>query len=169
MQNQRKAIKQDKIMMCMCLTFCDPMDCSPSGSSLHGIFKARILEWIAISFSRGSSQPRDQTCASCISCIGRWILYLCGTWDTQKGQRLSVHSQGLQIIFWAMFLSYFADTETPIQEEGVNCMLTPNIDPQISWNQKVDHVDSWLFHHQSLRRMPVNWSCTLKPSPSSCP
>ena len=40
-----------------------------------------------------------------------------------------------------MFLSYFADTETPIQEEGLNCMLTPNIDPQISWNQKVDHVD----------------------------
>ena len=61
MQNQRKAVKQDKIMMCMCLTFCDPIDYTPSASSLHGIFKARILEWIAISFSRGSSQPRDQT------------------------------------------------------------------------------------------------------------
>ena len=43
------------------LTLCDPMDCSPPGSSVHGILKARILERVAISFSRGSSQPRDQT------------------------------------------------------------------------------------------------------------
>ena len=43
----------------LCLTLCDPMDCSLPGSSIHGIFQARILEWVAISFSRGSSQPRD--------------------------------------------------------------------------------------------------------------
>ena len=43
-----------------CLTLCDPMDSSQPGSSIHGIFQARILEWGAISFSRGSSQPRDQ-------------------------------------------------------------------------------------------------------------
>ena len=42
-----------------CLTLCDPMDCSPPDSSVHGIFQARIQEWIAISFSRGSSWPRD--------------------------------------------------------------------------------------------------------------
>ena len=54
---------------------CDPMDCSPPGSSVHGILQARILEWVAIPFSRGSSQPRDQTCDSYISCIGRRILY----------------------------------------------------------------------------------------------
>ena len=40
---------------------CNPMDCSLPGSSIHGIFQARVLEWVAISFSRGSSQPRDQT------------------------------------------------------------------------------------------------------------
>ena len=44
-----------------CPTLCDPMDCSPPGSSVHGILQARILEWVAISFSRGSSQPRDRT------------------------------------------------------------------------------------------------------------
>ena len=44
-----------------CPTPCDPMDCSPPGSSVHEIFQARILEWAAISFSRWSSQPRDQT------------------------------------------------------------------------------------------------------------
>ena len=42
-------------------TLCDPMDCSPPGSSVHGILQARILEWVAISFSTGTSRPRDQT------------------------------------------------------------------------------------------------------------
>ena len=50
-----------------CLTLCDPMDCSLPGSSVHGIFQARVLEWVAISFSRGSSQPRDRTQVSLIA------------------------------------------------------------------------------------------------------
>ena len=50
-----------------CLTLCDPMDCSQPGSSVHGILQARILVWVAISFSRGSSQPTDRTHVSCIS------------------------------------------------------------------------------------------------------
>ena len=45
----------------LCYTLCDPMDCSLPGSSVHGILQARILEWVAISSSRGSSQPRDRT------------------------------------------------------------------------------------------------------------
>ena len=48
-----------------CPTLCDPMDCSPPGFSVHGILQARILEWVAISFWRGSSPPRDQTQVSC--------------------------------------------------------------------------------------------------------
>ena len=52
----------------LCLTLCDPMDCSLPGSSVHGISKARILEWVAIFYSKGSSQPRDQTHVSCVSC-----------------------------------------------------------------------------------------------------
>ena len=55
-----------------CLTLCDPMDRSPSDSSVHGVSQARLLEWVAISFSRGSCQPRDQTL---VSCIGRWGPY----------------------------------------------------------------------------------------------
>ena len=43
-----------------CLTLCDPMDCSPPGSSVHGILHTRILEWVAVPFSRESSQPRDR-------------------------------------------------------------------------------------------------------------
>ena len=50
-----------------------PMDCSPPGSSVHGIVQARILEWVAVPFSRGPSQPRDGTCVSYVSCIGRQV------------------------------------------------------------------------------------------------
>ena len=50
-----------------CLTLCDPIDGSPPGSSIHGIFQARVLEWVTMPSSRGSSQPRDQTQVSCIA------------------------------------------------------------------------------------------------------
>ena len=50
-----------------CPTLCDPMDCNPPGSSVHGILQSRILEWVVISFCRGSSQPKDQTQVSCIA------------------------------------------------------------------------------------------------------
>ena len=52
-----------------CPTLCDPTDCNLLGFSICGIFRARVLEWVAISFSRGSSQPRDQTQVSCT--VGR--------------------------------------------------------------------------------------------------
>ena len=58
-----------------CLTFCNPVDYSPLGSSVHGILQARTLEWVTISSSRGSSQPRNQTKVSCVSCTGRKALY----------------------------------------------------------------------------------------------
>ena len=57
----------------LCLTFCNAMDCSLPGSSVHGISQARKLEWVAISFSRGSSRPRNQTLISCVSCASRQI------------------------------------------------------------------------------------------------
>ena len=50
-----------------CPTLCDPVDFSPPGSSVHGILQAQILEWAAIPFSRGASQPRDQIRVSCIT------------------------------------------------------------------------------------------------------
>ena len=65
------------------LTLCDPMDCSPPGSSVHGILQARTLEWVAISFSRRSSRPRARTKGSCGSCItGRFFTF----WATREAQ-----------------------------------------------------------------------------------
>ena len=76
--------KQIYVFVCaraqLCLTFCKPLDCSLLGSSVHGISQARILEWVTICYSRGSSPSKDRTCVSCISCTGRWILYHCSTW-----------------------------------------------------------------------------------------
>ena len=64
-----------KVLLQSCTTLCDPIDCSPPGFYVHGIFQARILEWVAISSSRGSSGPRDRTRISDISFIGRQVLY----------------------------------------------------------------------------------------------
>ena len=57
-----------------CLTLCDATDCSPPGSSVHVILQARVLEWVAMPFSRGSSISWDQTCVSYISCNSEQIL-----------------------------------------------------------------------------------------------
>ena len=65
-------IKSFKVKVKSCSTLCDSMDCSPPGSSIHGIFQARVLEWAAISFSRGSSQTRDWAQASCTAGFTVW-------------------------------------------------------------------------------------------------
>ena len=68
-------------------TLCNSLDCSPPGSSVHGIFQARILEWVAISFSRGSYQPRDQTHVSWISCIaGEFFTHWAMSGETHKAE-----------------------------------------------------------------------------------
>ena len=59
----------------LCLTLCNPMNCGPPDSSVHGILQARILEWVAKPSSGASSPPRDQTSISYVSCIGRQVLY----------------------------------------------------------------------------------------------
>ena len=66
-------------------TLCNPMDCSLPGCSVYGIFQARILEWLAISFSRGSSWPWDGTCISCVPCTGKQILTSWATGEAWNG------------------------------------------------------------------------------------
>ena len=70
-----------------CPTLCDPMDCSLPCSSIHGIFQARVLEWVAISFSRGSSRPRDRTQVSRI--VGRCFTI----WATREVYYAITHLQ----------------------------------------------------------------------------
>ena len=93
----------------LCPTSCDHMDCSLPGSSVHGISQARILEWAAISFSRGSSRPRDWTC---MSCIGRWILHHWAWWE----EKMSV------LQFWISLVSFIVNIS--VGSTLVCCILT---------------------------------------------
>ena len=103
-----------------------PLDCSPPGSSVHGVFQARILEWVAISFSRGSSRPREWTSVSYVFCIlGRFFIHwairkcltLCdphglyGPWNS-PGQNTEVDSHSLlqgifQELNWGLLAGRF--------------------------------------------------------------
>ena len=69
------------------------MDCSPPGSSVHGILQARILKWVAMPSFRGSSQPRDQTRVFYVSCISRRVLYHCCHLGSPKGTGLRASSE----------------------------------------------------------------------------
>ena len=81
LQVLRKLLKSIYCAVCcarslqLCPTLCHPMDCSMPGSSVHRILQARILEGVAMSFSRRSFPPRDRSGVSCSSCIGRRVLY----------------------------------------------------------------------------------------------
>ena len=77
-----------------CPTLCDPVDCSPPGSSVHGILQARVLVWVAILFSRGSSRPREQTWVSCTA--GRFFT----VWTTREVLLSSCFTS----IYWPQFL-----------------------------------------------------------------
>ena len=66
--------------------FCDLMDCDPPGSSVLEFSRQAYWRGLPFPYSRGSPQPRDWTPISCTSCIGRWILYHCVTWEPQKNR-----------------------------------------------------------------------------------
>ena len=101
-------VKGKELVAQLCLTLSDPVDCSPPGSSVHGILQARILEWVAVPFSRGSSQPRDRTWVSHIA--GRFFTL----WDTREAPILipvsiptSISIHVMIIIFVGPFESKF--------------------------------------------------------------
>ena len=92
----------------LCLTLYDPMDCSPPGSSVHGIFQARKLEWVAISSSRRSSQSRDWTCVSFISHADGDSLPLAPPGKTvQSFKKLKVEMEFSVAETWGQRLKYF--------------------------------------------------------------
>ena len=113
--------------VCACVLshvrICDPMDCSPPGSSVHVILQARILEWVAIPCLRESSPPRDQTQVSCIA--GRFYTVWATREDLDVGnqqpkiwgrgaQQPSIHSSGVIIITWHHFYPFLFCTWYPV-------------------------------------------------------
>ena len=94
-----------------CPTLCDPMDCSPPGSSVHGIFQARVLEWVAIAFSRESSQPRDLT----------WVSHTVGRCFTVWAKLLSHFSRVRLCATPQMAASLPLPWDSPGKNTGVGC------------------------------------------------
>ena len=80
-------------------TLCSPMDYSLPDSSVHGIFQAEVLELVVISSSRGSSWSKDRTPISCVSCIGKWILYHCTIWEVQWLSYCYLYPERIHISF----------------------------------------------------------------------
>ena len=117
-----------------CPTLCDPMDYSLPGSSVHGIFQTRILKWVAISFSREFSWPRNQTHFSCTSCIARRILYHSEPMIV-KQIKLSVYTGGLEqlwgretSIIWGVILcqAQVDSKDTKLKHPWSLCLVIPN-------------------------------------------
>ena len=115
----------------LCPTLCDPMDCSPPGSSMHGILQARILEWVVMPSSRGSSQPRDQTCVS----------YLAGgfftDWATWEGGEAPHHCQRGKLVFWVCSLNYLSLLSIS-HALGAFCLLTKHTIKDLEYNCHLD-------------------------------
>ena len=106
----------------LCLTLCDPMNCSLQGSSVRGIFQAKVLVWVAISSSRGSFWPRDWNYISSISCIGRQILC---HWATGGPIYNLNHTYIVPYDFWNTFTSFnLIFLSTPSTRDRLACVLT---------------------------------------------
>ena len=128
----------------LCPTLCDPVDCSPPGSSVHGISQARILGWVAISFSKEYSRCKDRTH---ISCIGRQILY---SWATREVlQRLQ---------FKAIWNVFRCATSRP-STEGV--IYVPSLTGSCPVIEKLP--DTALYIQVSQRTAPKNFWYNAKP------
>ena len=92
-------LKVEVLVAQLCPTRCDPVDCNSPGFSVHGILQARILEWIAISFSRGSSRPRDGNWISCIA--GRYfIIWAIKLWGILAYPQVSSSPCGFKCFNW---------------------------------------------------------------------
>jgi len=143
-----------------CLTLCNPIDCSLQGSSLHWILQARVLEWVAISFSRGSSRPRDQIQVSRIPgrCFNLWATRevvlektLESPLDCKEIQ--PVHPKGDQS--WVFIGRTDVEAETPIlwPLDAKSWHIGKDTDAGKDWGQEEkgtteDEMAGW--HHHSM-------------------
>ena len=127
-----------------CLTLSNSTDCSPPGSSFHGISQARLLEWVVISFSRESSWPGDWTRASCLSCISRQILYHWANWSVQNEFLLSSKALG-QAEFSLSFSWTLIYLESP--KGNPSCIMHPASLKKQEYQAALEAVSTPLYFH----------------------
>ena len=140
-----------------CPTLCIPMDCSLAGSSIYGILQARILESVAISFSRGSFWPRDQNCISCDFCIAGRFFITEPPGKPLKPRLLVPHPQACWLLGSVVGLEYWILFLTRTQVTLMLLVWRPhvrshcnNCSTQKAWKNE----DEQMFPH-----MTVLWSC----------
>ena len=131
----------------LCLS-CDPMECNPPGS-IHGILQARILEWVSIPFSRGSSLPRDWTLLSCIA--GRYFVFLQA--DSFPLSHLThTHIYSLRYFHWFLQgpmsrkLAWFILEPYLIVRSFIHCRGLVSACQMNEWMNKRIHINSLLSH-----------------------
>ena len=136
-------------------TLCDAMDCSSPGSSVHGISQARTLEWVAIPFSRGCSKSRHRTC---VSCIGRRILYYWDTGEAQGDWAVCVWHSLLSCLSFLTRTLLGVDSEGLASRWGSSCLVRPFVAPDqeddlIGQEHIVKHL--WAYIQRFLRSLSV--------------
>ena len=154
----------------LCWTPCNSMNCSPPGSSVHGILQARILEWVVIPFSRGSSRPRDQTRVSCIARV-KWILYCLSHWGSPINHINRLKKENHLIVWTDERENAFDKTQYPFTIKTLrNTGELPQLNEnhlQTDWFLYVVTLDSmciggvqllsrvWLFESHGLQHMRI--------------
>ena len=113
-----------------CLTLCDPMDYSQPDSSVHGIFQARILEWVAISYSKGFSRPRDRTQVSWVSPIARWFF----TAAPHTHTRVNLDHSAWSITSWTGDKTRTSNICMPSQTLETNCVSLHDTSCNAKWS-----------------------------------
>ena len=128
-----------------CPTLCDSVDCSLPGSSVHGIFQARILEWIAISFSRGSSQPRDRTWVSHIV-DRRFTVWAAREEDipSNSNSKASPLGSHLDSPTWAPLLAPSELCLPLCSTFNIVCLRIPGL-----WQKFSSTLNLWYVHHHA--------------------
>ena len=138
------------------------MSCSPPASSVRGIFQARIPEWVAISFSRGPSWPRDWTCSSCVSCIGRQILYHWATREDPVEQKKIIY-QGDMLLRLTVYKNTDGGQQSllPLPPGGGHSP-TKSV-PRCWWMFTITHALTWRGVQWTAGELEVwtelRWSC----------
>ena len=138
-----------KVKVKSCPTLCDPVDSSPPGSSIHGISQARILEWVAASFSRGPSWPRDWTCTSCVFCTDRWTLYHCNLWEA----RFQNTQAGCHFLFQGIFPTQESNPGLP-HCRRILYQLSHKGSPLLNWEENI-------FLYLLSKEVKINFSSNI--------
>ena len=133
-----------------CPTLCGAMDCSLPGSCLHGILQARVLEWVAISFSRGCSQPRDRTQ---VSCIGARFFTI---WATREAQ-IRWELASIMYLLWGFPSGTVIKNPPGNADRRKRCRFNPWVG-NIPWRRKWQSTPVFLPRKSHGQRSPVGYS-----------